>query len=572
MPTTQSTLSWLPEDWTGKAASNYIQGEVHRSETVGTLSRFVIIPAEGAFFDTENLRVVYHTQTSDTVLLRGNDYRLVGIDFGRTKVSTAKGGVYNFIMITTAFNYNATSYITIDYQAFGGYLSHAAYSRLYEDVKDIQAKVSGYGFLTEETLAQNDVIQSLVSSLQAISSRLQYMPAVSYQMQTSVRDQLTWNTIAVSTESFDDRIDTTDPSTMKGVIVLSFFSDEWNMKAAIGFDLTPYNINLSSALNGALTVDVIYQSLTSLNTYIPLNDATYFNDGKMLIPKFRMAMDTRSSAHPKVYLQMALCSNVSRLVPLAITNSTDINLKEVGNVYNLSSDTTFQNGKVYYTRTGTDNYYRYSAANVTPGASLPSPNVSYYELSTVSSNVADFSSDFALATQTPGNTAPVPNPNNCLFTESALALKNPYKIWEGNINLAFVEGMSWRSQVISNEYDVDDILDPGKTPVGYQAIPFCPGSCLEAYTIKKFMVDIYDRREGHLITCEFPATLPEPYLVNAAAGTTVRGSVLYYPPDLASLTVVLTLASNVRTLDLFAKAGKNSTVNERFDLRAVYIQ
>ena len=572
MPTTTSTLSWLPEDWTGKAASNYIQGEVHRSETVGTLSRFVIIPAEGAFFDSENLRVVYHTQTSDTVLIRGNDYRLVGIDFGRTKVSTAKGGVYNFIMITTAFNYNATSYITIDYQAFGGYLSHAAYSRLYDDVKDIQAKVSGYGFLTEETLAQNGVIQALVDSLQAISSRLQYMPAVSYQMQTSAREQLVWNTIAVSTETFDDRIDLTDPSTLKGLIVLSFFSDEWNMKAAIGFDLTPYNINLSTALNGALKVDVLYQSITSLNTNIPLNDETFFPDGKMMLPKFRMAIDTRATAHPKVYLQMALCSNISRTVSFDITNSTDINLKEVGNVYNLTSDTTFQEGKIYYTRTGTDNYYRYYPAAVTPGGTIPSPNTTYYELTTISSNVADFSSDFALVSQMIGQTAPAPNPNTTLTTESALALKDPYKIWEGNINLAFVEQMSWNHKTINNEYDVDDRLDPGKTQTGYPAMPFCPGGCLEAYTVKRFVVDIYDRRDHRLLTCEFPASLPEPYLINTQPGTSVQGTVLYYPPDLATLTVVLTLAANNRTVSLFAKAGKNSTFNERFDLRAIYIK
>lgn len=570
MPTTQSTISWLPEDLTGKAASNYIQGEVHRSETSGTVSRFVIIPAEGAFFDTDNLRVVYHTQTSDTVLIRGNDYRPVGIDFGRTKVSMAKGGVYNFIMITTAFNYNATSYITIDYQAFGGYLSHAAYSRLYDEVKDIQAKISGYGFLTEETLAQNDTVQSLVNSLQAISSRLQYMPAVSYQMQTSARAQLIWNTIAVSTETFDDRIDMADPSTLKGLIALSFFSDEWNMKVAIGFDLTPYNINLSTALNGAIMADVIYQSITSLNTNIPLNDETFFQEGKMMLPKFRMAIDTRSNVHPKVYLQMAICSNISKTVTLAITNSTDINLKELGNVYNLTSDQQFQEGKVYYTRIGSDNYYRYSPATVTPGTSVPSGT--YYELTSVTANVADFSSDFALAPQAVGQSAPTPNPNTCLITESALALKDPYKIWEGNINLAFVERMSWNPKTINNEYDVDDMLDPGKTQTGYPAMPFCPGGCMEAYTVKRFMVDIYDRRDHRLLTCEFPASLPEPYLINTQPGTSVQGTVLYYPPDLATLTVVLTLTANNQMVGLFAKAGKNSTLNERFDLRAIYIK
>ena len=95
---------------------------------------------------------------------------------------------------------------------------------------------------------------------------------------------------------------------------------------------------------------------------------------------------------------------------------------------------------------------------------------------------------------------------------------------------------------------------------------------MEAYTVKRFMVDIYDRRDHRLLTCEFPASLPEPYLINTQPGTSVQGTVLYYPPDLATLTVVLTLTANNQMVGLFAKAGKNSTLNERFDLRAIYIK
>ena len=567
--TTESTLTWLPEDLTGRAASNFVQGEVHRSETVGTLSQFVVTPAEGAFYDTENLRVVYHTQSDDTVLLRGNDYRLVGIDFGRTKVSSAKGGVYAFILITTAFNYNASSYITIDYQAFGGYLTYMAYSRLYEDIKDVQAKVSGYGFLTTETLAESDIVQSIVSSLQAISSRIQYMPAVSYLMQTSAGASLVWNTIAVSTESFDDRIDMTDPSTLKGVIVLSFFSKEWNMKVAVSFDMSPANAGLSEVLNGAVKADVLYQQITSLDTNVPLNDEGFFLNGKMLLPKFRMVLDKSSSAHPRAYLQMALCSNSSRNVELAITNSTDINLKEVGNVYDLTSDQYFQSGKVYYTRTGVDNYFRYTQAAVTPGQ--PVPSGTYYEMTSVSANIADFSSDFSLVNKIQGTPVPTPPVSNILVSGSALALKDPYKIWEGNVNLTFVESLSWNEKTITHEYDVDDVLDPGMSN-GYPAIPFCPGKCLEAYTVKTFVCDIYDRLSHRLIRTAFPATVANPYVLNGQPGDTVQGTVMYYPPDLATLTVVLSLTSASKSLNLFSKAGKNTNANERFDLRAIYIQ
>ena len=90
---TDSRISWLPEDFTGTSTDNYVQGEVHKPAANGTKSQFVIVPAEGAFYDTKNLKVVYHTNSGETELLRDNDYRLVGIDYGRTKVSSAQGGV-----------------------------------------------------------------------------------------------------------------------------------------------------------------------------------------------------------------------------------------------------------------------------------------------------------------------------------------------------------------------------------------------------------------------------------------------------------------------------------------------
>lgn len=572
MPSTLSTISWLPVDMTGNSPDNFVQGEVHRSETTRTMANFVIIPAQGAFYDTDNLRVVYHTQSGDTILKRNNDYRLEGIDFGRTKSSSAKGGVYLFIMVTTTLSYNASSYLTIDYQAFGGYLSHQAYSDLYNSVMDIRAAVEAGGFMKESDLAGNTTIQAISSALSALASRMQYMPATTYVMPTSSGTAPTWKTVAVSTETFDNRIDFSDPSTLKSILILSIFSDEFNMKAVIHVDLSPVNQNLSNILNGNLKVDVLYQSLTQLDTNVPLNDSTFFQNGTMLIPKFRMVVDSSSSTvHPRVYIQMALCSNSVRNVTLSLVNSTDISLKEFGNDYRLTTDTRFAEGKVYYVRSGQDGYFQYTPATVTPNAVISSPNT-YYEVAAVASTTADFSSDFDVCSRSVSTEAPVPPSSSvALISGSALALKNPYKIWDGNINLAFVESVSWLPKTITEEYNVPDVLDPGKTE-GFPILPFCPGKCLEAYSIKTLVVDIYDRREQRLLRVSAPANPRNPYSVSGTPDETVEATFLYYPPDLATLAVKLTLGTSSKSIALHAKAGKNSTLNERFDLRAVYIQ
>ena len=569
MSTSLSSLSWLPEDLTGKALTNYVENEVHKSETTGALSRFIIIPAQGAFYDTDNLQVVYHTQTSDTVLVRDNDYRLVGVDYGRTKISSAKGGVYNFILITTVFNYDPTSYITISYQAFGGYMSAAAYSALSGIVMDIQAKLNNDGIITADNIASNTTIQTIVNSLQALCSRLQYAPTTKYVMHTSVNNTVEWHTIAVSTDAYNSTLDFTDDSTLHGTFVLNVDSQEFNLKAALNYDLALSDPGVAEVHNGKVDVDVIHQSMAELNVEAGANDTAYFVNGMMLIPKFRVVSVSDTGA-AKVYIQMALISNVSRDITLYLTDSTELTMADVSNKYVLTSDTTFESGKTYYTRTGTDNYYKYTAASVTVGDTVPADT--YYELVDVEAlSDASLMSKFTICSKTSTVVPPEITGTNINYSNAVNAIKDKFKIWDGNVNLTFVENMSWLPKTTTDEYGEYDELTPIMSPNGYPALPYCPGKCLEPYTINWFICEIYDRWEQELISVKFQAKPKNPFRISTTPPDTIVGQACYFNSDNCVIHLSLTLSTTTRVLNVHASSGKSSRVNERFDLRRVYI-
>jgi len=563
MATIENALSWLPEDLSGKSSTNLVKNEKHVADTTGPRSQFVIIPYEGAFYDTDNLRVEYHTQTKTTTLVRDNDYRLVGIDYGRTKVSAAQGGVYHFILITTVFNYDPNCYISITYQAFGGYLSSRAYQAFVDEINAIKEKIDLEGVITEGSLPQSPTIQTIVNQLQSIAARIQYAPSVKYLAPCSYDSNINWKTFAVSTESYDKSISFGVLKTLQGAAIFTFVSDYLIMKVAFHYDLsgTP-----------TLGADVLYQKILQLDTTKFLNDSRFFQSGRMFIPRFRLAVDT-SDAAPKVYLQMTLACNKDNDLQMFITDSTDMTMDDVENIYELTEDATFQDGKNYYVREGVDNYYRYSKVDVEVGATIPADT--YYELTSIGRvHNAFMASKFALCPRSTVVETPVPpDAETTLYSNEVIALRHGYKIWEGCINLSTVQDMSFKPITIHEEYNVPDELMLQKTENGYPVTFYGPEApALGAKTINNFVIDVYDRYEQRMLTVTMPARQC------ATSGTTVTtndyeimGTGCYFIPDLATVDVHIRFKSGVTSVAIYAKSGKSSYKNARFDLRTIYV-
>ena len=560
---TTATISWLNEDFTGKSALNYVTGEVHKAETKGNMSRFVIVPAEGAFYDTDNLKVVYHTGIEDnqTVLIRDTDYRLVGIDHGRTRVSSAKGGVYHFILITTVFYYDANSYITIDYQAFGGYLSSAAYSAMLDEINRLNEKINISGVLTAATLPATETIQTIVSQLQSLAARMQYAPSVRYLAGTSYGTTTVWNTFAISSESYDKTINRAKPGSLHGIGVFTFISDYLEMKVAIQYDLSDPKPVINS-------VDILQQKLYQFDIQRGTANS-FFENGLMLLPKFRVAADIRNF-ETKLYLQFALVDNQDKKVNFVVTDSTDLTMDDVTNVYVLTPDTTFQEGKTYYIKEGTDNYYRYSKVDVTVGDPVPADT--YYNLTSIAQvNNPNFASKFVLCPQSATMPAPTPSSSH-LISDDVLAVKQGFKLWEGNMNLALVQDLSYTGIEITKEYNVPDKLAQFKTEKGMPLIHCGPdATSLNLRTIKTITIDVYDRLEARLLTVSAPAKVVDPYRSPATSNVEIVATECYYIPDLGIVDVCLRNVNNVTSLNIYAKSGKSSYVNQRFDLRTIYI-
>lgn len=504
-----SNAAWLPEDLTGTASTNLITAEEHPINSVSSgNNKIIITPNYGAFYDNDSLVVTLTQNNHESTLVRDSDYRVIGIDYGRTKASSATAGVYHFILLTNSGSnpISANSVITITYQAFGGYMTNAAYTNIMNSIADYGSRITTLEQDTASIPTSTD-ISALEADVRKLQDKYNYHPSENYSIELSSLNTK-WYTIAVSSADLDNYIDFNNKSTLAGVGSFSIHSPKLEMT----FDLA-YNLDECT-----LKINVTNQMLYSLNLVDEVQNDSYFGNNNLIIPKFRIVTN-RGSGH-KLYLQMALMTNGS------IGEESSYELYIDNDCKRVAMPTTVQVNNVNEVVT---DYH-----------------VGWELYSTPITQNVDYDADAIEQVS-----------QNYKRSSDVLGLQRYYKIWEGNINLSMIQDVSWEPSTT--------ILK--RTEYGLVLIPFGVLT-LSGNSVSSFKVDIYDRLEKKMLTFEMLAST---VLNSSSSVYAATGDVNYFPMDNGILGIVLN-PGLTPSIFVYNFSGRNSYINKRFDLRGIYIK
>ena len=512
---------WLPEDLTGVASTNFVENEIHTvaRATVATpvpnafdasYGKTVIIsPYCGAFYST-GLTVKIKNPNDANDAGSPAEYRLVGLDIGRTRVSSCKGaGVYRFIHLTGNTSTIPDGYqIIISYHAFGGEINAKAYQHILDLIAAAaQTGGSGSGSSGSGSDVSSETIDALIAKVDRIATRINFNPTKGYTVKRQ-KSVTTWTNIANSSADLDAYIDLTKSETLHGTGSFDIYSAYVHGTYHFTYEIVPGNVpkcKLTCKVENQKIMD--FEPLTS-----DVDD--YFTAG-LAIPVFRLVFynGTMTSSTHKLYLQMAFISNLATAADCSVLVSDRSDFVE-------SAAGVSVNGQIF------DAWDMYISG--VPGTGL------YY-------------------------------------SKTVLGLEEYYKIWEGNASLAIVEDVSWTRIQVNHDYNVQSQLVPVHTDKGYVVFPFTTGH-IPVTAIQSFRIDVYDRYEEKLITATCLATASKPYAVSGV--TEVYGCMNYFMYDNCLLELFYTYDSNngKSTIRLYSNSGNCSYLNKRFDLRAIYVK
>lgn len=500
----ETIANWLPEDLTGAAVTNYVQDEEHALSSASSANNKIIItPNYGAFYNSSDLKVTLVNGEVETELTRDSEFRVIGLDHGRTKASSSPAGVYHFILLTTSGSNAAFAgcKIKLSYQAFGGVMTSAAYMDLLNRVRALEANELPTGASVN--------VEALADIVQILCRRLNYNPTAPYRIQLSA-DTTKWHTIAWSSPDLDSYINLNNAATLTGTGKFSIYSTNFHMTFELSYDIPALKAGTTptTVVPCDLKINVSNQQVSNLDVDEELEHNNYFSGKRIIIPKFRLLVFNNNSR--KLYLQIALMSNVS-------SNTPDYTIY-------------------------VDNESNY--------LSVPSPDSS------------DLTDSWELCPD-----ANTDNLTPYAQSKEVLGLQDYFKVWEGNVSMAAIEDLAWTPVTLHMKYNVQNDLTPKHTENGYVLTPYGI-KALASESVKSFKVDIYDRLDQIIITKTFNASVSQPY---GGRTNTTYGIVNFYPFDNGILELMLETGSTP-SIHAYGCSGKNTYVNKRFDLRAIYIK
>lgn len=515
LTTNSIPVQWIPEDITGELSTNFFK-EMHPvSECTshsGVGNTVIISPYRGAFYASEDFTVqyAYRDSTSNEIAttLSRADYRFVGLDIGRTRASSSKYGVYRFIQ----FTYDTSGISDNGYF----YITYHAFGGEIDryaysrlvEMIDNIVLTGGSGSGSSGGGSSSGDVTALTATVEEIARRINYNPSTSVAVNRAT--DAGWKTIACSSADLDAYIDFDKPETLAGVGKFVIVSPYIHGTYNIAYDI----YKVGSSYKCLLSCDTTDQKIFGLDPENSAYFGTYGNPstpGIMTIPFFRMIVEKGAlgTGEHRLLLQIALRSDASQTnYSLFISDKTDV-------VSTLSA--------------GVQTSQSFDAWEV---------------------------GDASLG-------------NNYIISNEVIGLQNYYKIWQGNASLKFIEDVSWSDMSITRQYNVQNVLVPTTTSKGYIVWPFVKAR-LEAKAIRSIQVDIYDRWQRKLRRVSSEATMHDPYGGNTSF---VYANINYFPIDSCTLEMLLFYDSMNRTMiKLYASSGKNSYVNDRFDLKAIYIK
>lgn len=290
------TVKYLEVDPGQVNPNNLIRGEKHTVDT--TASILYIQPIYGAFYDDDTL-VIKHPLTNRT-LVKDVDYRVVGINSTKTKISSSTSAVYDFILFIKEF----IGEVEIEYHAFGGEASLANYKDLLQQVRNLTYFMNDAKFITETTLGHTSVVNALTDRIVTLEDNMRRFLTgrPSYGDRTSgvsrlykftaTDSELHWWTIAslYKVDGSDDIVNADRlhfrMSTLYSKIMADFY----------------VSVNMNNPTDNKLDVTVLSESYP--RGYIPFTD---YNSVDMITrPQFRVIWNDDDVRQSGILLQVGL--------------------------------------------------------------------------------------------------------------------------------------------------------------------------------------------------------------------------------------------------------------------------
>lgn len=281
---TLATLQILDEDYTGLNENNHIFNEEHQVNVPN--NRFVIRPANGSFYK-HDLVLTYN----GTDLVENRDYTVRGVNHGKTRVSSHKSGVYEYIVLTTPI----VGTIQVDYRAFGGEITANDFYSLRDELIDVVQLLSSGQFITTENLPSQPIITEIENRLTIVEEAVRHYKQVSFVYEIT---NFSYNAIQYSDDNWVD--------------IASVAHGPWtemNPIVNIGtgyFRLEVPTYNYSADF--ALTYNMISGKISL--TDVSVHGTTYEDNGlshfdTRIVPKFRIVYDNTGINHGFI-LQMSI--------------------------------------------------------------------------------------------------------------------------------------------------------------------------------------------------------------------------------------------------------------------------
>ena len=281
---TLATLQILDEDYTGLNENNHIFNEEHQIYVPN--NKFVIRPANGSFYK-HDLVLTYE----GTDLVENKDYVVRGVNHGKTRVSSHKSGVYEYIVITTPI----VGAIQVDYRAFGGEITANDFYSLRDELIDVIQLLGSGQFITTENLPVQPIITEIENRLTIVEEAVRHYKQVSFTYEIT---NFSYNAIQYSDDNWVDIAEVAHgPWTEMNPIV----------NVGTGYfrlEIPTYDYNADFAL----TYNMISGKISLSDVHV--HGTTYEDNGMShfdtrIVPKFRIVYDNTDINHGFI-LQMSI--------------------------------------------------------------------------------------------------------------------------------------------------------------------------------------------------------------------------------------------------------------------------
>ena len=275
---------------------NKIYNEKHELNTVEGVC--YIQPIYGSFYNDRTLVVRY--PATNRVLVKDIDYRVVGINVAKTKITASTSSVFDFILITTEI----VGVLEIDYHAFGGEASLANFKELLSQIRNMTSYMNEAQFVTETTLGHTSVINAMTHRIVSLEENMRRLLSgtPSYGDKTSGVSRLVkvtaedsslhwWNLATLYKVDGSDDIVNADRMHLRISTLYSKFMMDVYISA-----------NMNNPADNKFAVSVASESYP--RGYVPFVD--YSGVDNILRPQFRILWNEDSTRQSGITLQIGL--------------------------------------------------------------------------------------------------------------------------------------------------------------------------------------------------------------------------------------------------------------------------